>query len=227
MPRIDPGSIWLADLEPQRGTEPGKVRPVLVVQGEALLEAGHPSTLIVPLTTNLIDDAESLRIRVTAFGRLRKDSDLMIDQLRAIDNRRLTGRMLLLANRAAALWVALAAWLLSCRVASLPAMLHDLCVQTGFTATQSASKLISKGIAELQDWRGNAQQNARAHKEAARTPSRSGSGGPLRFDRTTASSAILAGLARSREVASRRLPQRAVLRDIMARLPRRRRVIPG
>ena len=28
------------------------------------------------------------------FGRLRKDSDLLIDQLRAIDNRRLTGRPL-------------------------------------------------------------------------------------------------------------------------------------
>lgn len=94
MPRIDPGSIWLADLEPRRGTEPGKVRPVLVVQGDALLDAGHPSTLIVPLTTNLIDDAEPLRLRVTAFGRLRKDSDLLIDQLRAIDNRRLTGRPL-------------------------------------------------------------------------------------------------------------------------------------
>ena len=94
MPRVDPGSIWLADLEPRRGTEPGKVRPVLMVQGDALLDAGHPSTLIVPLTTILIDDAEPLRIRITAFGRLRKDSDLMIDQLRAIDNRRLTGRQL-------------------------------------------------------------------------------------------------------------------------------------
>ena len=94
MPRIDPGSIWLADLEPRRGTEPGKVRPVLVVQGGALLDAGHPSTLVVPLTTRLIDEAEPLRLRVTAFARLRKDSDLLIDQLRAIDNRRLTGRPL-------------------------------------------------------------------------------------------------------------------------------------
>ncbi len=94
MPRIEPGTIWLVDLEPRRGTEPGKVRPVLVVQGEALLDAEHPSTLIVPLTTNLIDDAEPLRIRVQAFSRLRKDSDLLIDQLRAIDNRRLTGRPL-------------------------------------------------------------------------------------------------------------------------------------
>ena len=90
-PRIERGQIWLANLDPRRGTEPGKTRPVLIVQAQALLEAGHPSTLIVPLTTNLIADAEPLRLRVKATGRLRKESDLLLDQLRAIDNRRLTG----------------------------------------------------------------------------------------------------------------------------------------
>jgi mRNA interferase MazF len=83
------GEIWLADLNPPRGTEPGKTRPVLVIQAQGLLDAGHPSTIVIPLTTNLVDDAEPLRIRVPASGRLRKDSDLLIDQLRAIDNRRL------------------------------------------------------------------------------------------------------------------------------------------
>ena len=83
------GEIWLADLSPRRGTEPGKTRPVLVVQSQALLDAGHPSTLVVPLTTSLVEDAEPLRVRVRATGRLRRDSDLLIDQLRAIDNRRL------------------------------------------------------------------------------------------------------------------------------------------
>lgn len=47
------------------------------------------STFIVPLTTSLIDDAEPLRIRVRAQSSLRRDSDLLIDQLRAIDNRRM------------------------------------------------------------------------------------------------------------------------------------------
>ena len=36
-----------------------------------------------------MDDAEPLRIRIPAAGRLRRESDLLIDQLRAIDNRRL------------------------------------------------------------------------------------------------------------------------------------------
>ncbi|MCK6382954.1 MAG: type II toxin-antitoxin system PemK/MazF family toxin [Rhodocyclaceae bacterium] len=65
------------------------MRPVLVVQGQPLLDAGHPSTLILPLTTNLAEDAEPLRVRVTARDRLEQDSDLLVDQLRAIDNRRL------------------------------------------------------------------------------------------------------------------------------------------
>ena len=83
------GEIWLADLNPRRGTEPGKTRPVLIVQAQALSEAEHPSTVVVPLTTQLVDDAEPLRIRIRAAGSLKKDSDALIDQVRAIDNRRL------------------------------------------------------------------------------------------------------------------------------------------
>lgn len=85
----DRGEVWMANLSPARGTEPGKTRPVLVVQAQALLDAGHPSTLVVPMTTNLVSDAEPLRVRVPATGKLSKESDLLIDQLRAIDNRRL------------------------------------------------------------------------------------------------------------------------------------------
>ena len=82
------GEIWLARLNPRRGTEPGKVRPVLVVQAQVLLDDGHPSTLIVPLTTELLVDAEPLRVRVNQGEDLQRDSDAMIDQLRAIDNKR-------------------------------------------------------------------------------------------------------------------------------------------
>jgi mRNA interferase MazF len=94
------GEVWLANLNPGKGSEPSKVRPVLIVQGQALLDAKHPSTLIVPLTTQLFDDAEPLRIRVVAQGRLAADSDLLIDQLRAIDNRRLIDGPLLRCDHA-------------------------------------------------------------------------------------------------------------------------------
>ena len=83
------GEIWLANLNPGRGSEPGKIRPVLILQNQALLDADHPSTLIIPLTTNLVENTEPLRIRIAAAEKLQQDSDLLIDQLRAIDNNRL------------------------------------------------------------------------------------------------------------------------------------------
>jgi len=88
-PTPNRGEVWLADLNPQRGTEPGKTRPVLIVQAQALLRVRHPSTLVIPLTTNVLDDAEPLRLRVPPAGRLARASDLLVDQLRAIDNRRI------------------------------------------------------------------------------------------------------------------------------------------
>ncbi len=93
------GEIWLADLNPRLGTEPGKTRPVLIVQAQALLDAEHPSTLVVPLTTRLVEDAQPLRVRIRASDTLKKDSDALLDQLRAIDNRRLVRGPLLRLQR--------------------------------------------------------------------------------------------------------------------------------
>ena len=83
------GEIWLANLNPSKGTEPGKTRPGLILQNQILLDVKHPSTLIIPLTTKLIDNAEPLRLRICAQDKLEQDSDLLIDQIRAIDNNRL------------------------------------------------------------------------------------------------------------------------------------------
>lgn len=97
--KIKRGEVWLANLNPGRGTEPGKTRPVLVLQNQALLDASHPSTIVIPLTTRLIDDAQPLRLRVCAVDKLEKDSDLLIDQIRAIDNKRLMSGPLLLCKK--------------------------------------------------------------------------------------------------------------------------------
>ena len=88
--KFNTGEIWLADLSPRVGTELGKIRPALIIQNQALLDAEHPSTLIIPLTTNVVENAEPLRINITAFELLERNSDLLIDQIRAIDNKRLT-----------------------------------------------------------------------------------------------------------------------------------------
>lgn len=84
------GDIVLANLNPKKGSEVGKVRPVLILQSDLLNTVSHPTTIVLPLSTHLINDAYPLRFRITARGSLQHDSDLVIDQIRAIDNRRIT-----------------------------------------------------------------------------------------------------------------------------------------
>ncbi len=88
------GSIYLANFNPSKGTEPGKIRPCIIMQSNLLNEVGHPSTTVLPLTTQLIEDAAPLRYRVVARDELKSDSDIMLDQTRTIDNQRITGGML-------------------------------------------------------------------------------------------------------------------------------------
>ncbi len=85
---IKHGVLYLADLNPRKGTEAGKLRPVLVIQTNLLNETGHPSTWILPCTTKLLD-ANILRVRLPKMiAGNSMDCDVMIDQSRAIDNTR-------------------------------------------------------------------------------------------------------------------------------------------
>lgn len=85
--------VWLANLNPQRGAEVGKIRPVVIVQSNLLNDVGHPSTLICPITTNVQPELKVLRVNLKiGEGGLDQTSDIIIDQLRAIDNKRLIAR---------------------------------------------------------------------------------------------------------------------------------------
>ena len=86
--------IWIADLNPQIGTEPGKTRPVLVVQTDLLNKLPHPSTIVCPITTNVEKEADILRVHLKkGIANLHEDCDIMIDQIRAIDNKRLVKKV--------------------------------------------------------------------------------------------------------------------------------------
>jgi len=86
--------VWIADLNPRIGTEPGKKRPVLIIQSDLLNKFNHPSTLVCPITTNVKLESELLRVHLgNTIDKLEKQSDVMIDQVRAIDNNRLEKRI--------------------------------------------------------------------------------------------------------------------------------------
>jgi mRNA interferase MazF len=93
------GEIWLINLNPiKKSNEMGKVRPALVYQNNELNHNDYPTTIIIPLSTSLIDDAEPIRYRIKKQNNLEEDSDLVLTQIRAIDNNRFIKKLTTLDN---------------------------------------------------------------------------------------------------------------------------------
>lgn len=88
MSPIKHGFLYLANLNPSRGTESGKIRPVLVVQNDLLNELKHPSTWVLPCTTQILGE-DIIRVSLPQ-GIAGNDHacEIMIDQNRTIDNQR-------------------------------------------------------------------------------------------------------------------------------------------
>ena len=95
--RVQRGELWEVDFEPQtHKEEPGKRgRPALVIQTNILNAAGHATTIVIPGTTQVYRDAQGdgypLRISLGKVGKLKEETDLLVDQIRTISNRRLMG----------------------------------------------------------------------------------------------------------------------------------------
>lgn len=91
--KIKQFDIWIADLNPKMGTEAGKIRPVLIVQTD-MLNYEHPSIIICPITTNVQPGSIILRVHIKkGIAKLKADCDVMIDQVRSIDAKRLLKRI--------------------------------------------------------------------------------------------------------------------------------------
>jgi mRNA interferase MazF len=85
--------VWLADLDPSFGTEAGKKRPVIIVQTD-FLNGYHNSTIVCPTTTHIVRGTSLTRIALQiGDANLDKRCDIMIDQIRAIDNKRFISKL--------------------------------------------------------------------------------------------------------------------------------------
>jgi len=84
--------IFFINFNPARGTMPGKIRPAIIIQSDVLNNIKHPSTLVVPLSSQSYGrKATMLRIEIqpdTNNG-LKKTSYAVIDQLTAVDNHKI------------------------------------------------------------------------------------------------------------------------------------------
>jgi len=88
------GEIYLAKLNPKKGDEVGKIGPVLIYQTNMLNDCGHSTTIVLPMSTFLIDESYPLRYRIEKEDNLEKKSDILCDQIRALDNQRIIPNLL-------------------------------------------------------------------------------------------------------------------------------------
>ena len=87
--------VLLVNFNPARGTMPGKIRPAIVIQTNSLNKVGHPSTLVIPISSKDYTNTSILRIKIDASlqNGLEKPSYAVIDQLTAIDNSKIKQKL--------------------------------------------------------------------------------------------------------------------------------------
>jgi mRNA interferase MazF len=88
------GEVWLADLEPARGAELNKVRPVVVINVEDV--GVLPVRLVAPITAwspNKMNRVWLVRIRPTRQNGLTKESCVDTMQVRGMSVERLSRRL--------------------------------------------------------------------------------------------------------------------------------------
>jgi mRNA interferase MazF len=79
------GEVWTANLNPNRGREIGKIRPVLVMQADTLTAIGTPMIVILPMSTQVYPAFKRWRVTITARERLLRDCQVIVDQPRTLD----------------------------------------------------------------------------------------------------------------------------------------------
>ena len=83
------GNIVGINLNPKKGDEVGKTRPCIIIsdnESNQILD----TIIVVPLSTQLIDDMLPFRLRLTKRDNLDKDSDILLNHIRTISNKRVT-----------------------------------------------------------------------------------------------------------------------------------------
>jgi len=82
------GDIVIVSLNPKRGHEVGKIRPAVIISGNEENEI-LDTVIVMPLSTDLVDDMEPYRLRLKKRDNLKKDSDILINQIRTISKKRI------------------------------------------------------------------------------------------------------------------------------------------
>lgn len=88
MPRLTRGGVYLARLDPAKGAEIGKLRPVAVLTAQDILDVSPALLFICPLSSRSDPAFAALHIALPPRGRLRAQSFALTEHCRAVLARR-------------------------------------------------------------------------------------------------------------------------------------------
>ncbi|MDP1695297.1 MAG: type II toxin-antitoxin system PemK/MazF family toxin [archaeon] len=91
--KVTRGDIFLANLEPVVGSEQGGVRPVLVIQND-FSNQSSPTIIISAITSRLYEKEYPQTVFIPKKNSgLDRDSNILLNQLRTLDKRRLIKKL--------------------------------------------------------------------------------------------------------------------------------------
>ncbi len=84
---LNKGDIVTVNLNPKKGDEVGKIRPAVIISGDdenSILD----TVILMPISTDLVDNMLPYRMRIKKRDNLREDSDILINQIRTLSKQR-------------------------------------------------------------------------------------------------------------------------------------------
>lgn len=100
MENVRRGDIWVVNLDPTIGHEIKKSRPAVIIQND-LGNKYSPITIVAPVTSQNTEKIYPIEVLLTKQNaRLQKESKVLLNQIRAIDKRRLVKRVGMLSDDA-------------------------------------------------------------------------------------------------------------------------------
>ena len=84
--------IWLADLNPVKGSEQKGIRPVVILSGNSMND-NLGICIVCPLSSKIRNYAGCLVVKKDAMNGLDRDSEIITFQVRRISNGRLISRI--------------------------------------------------------------------------------------------------------------------------------------
>jgi mRNA interferase MazF len=91
------GDIITVNLNPKKGHEVGKIRPAVIISNDDENEI-LDTVILMPLSTDLIDNMEPYRMRILKRDNLKQDSDVLINQVRTLSKLRIKEHIATITN---------------------------------------------------------------------------------------------------------------------------------